>query len=86
MPTTPTGVITVGTSAAPTSLDPADGTSGYDYQYLYSLYARLLTFNPKTLAPEPGIATSWGFGGPGNLTFQQLNVALPFTQNIAGRR
>jgi peptide/nickel transport system substrate-binding protein len=79
VPTTATGTLTVGTSAAPTSLDPADGTSGYDYQYLYSLYARLLTFNPKTLAPEPGIATSWGFGGPGNLTFHlTLRSGLTF--------
>src|SRR6202012_5990960 len=48
---------------------PADGSSGFDYEYLSSLYARLITFNPKTLAPEPGLATKWSFGGAGNLTF-----------------
>jgi len=62
-------VLTVGDPQPPTSLDPAIGTSGGDYVYLYMIYARLLSFNQTTGAIEPGLATSWGFTGKDNLTF-----------------
>lgn len=62
--------VVIGTTSAPTSLDPAVGTSGGDYQYLYMIYARLINQNPKTGAFEPGLATSWKFTGPNNLTFE----------------
>jgi peptide/nickel transport system substrate-binding protein len=68
-PSTPAGSLTAADPESPSSLDPADGTSGYDYEYLYPIYATLLTFNPTTLAPEPGIATKWKFEGANNLTF-----------------
>jgi peptide/nickel transport system substrate-binding protein len=61
--------ITVGTLHPPTSLDPASGTGGTDYPYLYLLYGRLMNFNPQTLATTPGLATSWKFTGANKLEF-----------------
>jgi peptide/nickel transport system substrate-binding protein len=61
------GTITVGTTLAPTTLDPGLGTSGADYQYLYFLFDRLIQFNPRTGALEPMLATSWHFAGAGKL-------------------
>ena len=66
---TQTAAVVIGTTSAPTSLDPAVGTSGGDYQYLYMIYARLINQNPKTGAFAPGLATSWKFTGASNLTF-----------------
>lgn len=63
------GDLSVGTLHAPTSLDPATGTGGTDYPYLYLLYARLITFDPETLALRPGLATSWKFTGPNKTEF-----------------
>lgn len=61
--------LVVGTLHPPTSLDPASGTGGTDYPYLYLLYARLINFDPQTLAPTPGLATSWKFTGTNKLEF-----------------
>ncbi len=55
------GTITIGTTLAPTTLDPATGSSGTDYQYLYFLFDRLIQSNPHTGALEPMLATSWKF-------------------------
>jgi peptide/nickel transport system substrate-binding protein len=63
------GTVSIGFESAPTSLDPADGNSGDDYPYLYLIYDRLIDFNAKTGALEPGLATKWGFTGPKDLEF-----------------
>lgn len=55
------GQITVADPLAPTTLDPISGASGGDYMSLYPIYDRLVNFDPKTLAPEPGLATSWKY-------------------------
>jgi peptide/nickel transport system substrate-binding protein len=68
--TTQSAAVVIGTTSAPTSLDPAVGTSGGDYQYLYMIYARLINQDPKTGAYEPGLATSWKFTGTNNLAFE----------------
>jgi peptide/nickel transport system substrate-binding protein len=62
-------ILTVGDGQPPVSLDPAAGTSGGDYVYLYMIYARLLDFNQTTGVITPGLATSYRFVGPGRLTF-----------------
>ena len=51
------------------TLDPATGFSGADYGILYSIYDRLVNFDPKTMKPEPGLAESWEFSGPEKRTF-----------------
>lgn len=61
--------LVVGTLDPPTSLDPASGTGGTDYPYLYLLFARLINFDPQTLKPTPGLATSWKFTGANKLEF-----------------
>lgn len=76
-------VLTIGFSSEPFTLFPAMGVSGNDYPYLYSIYARILTFDPKTLEPRPGLAESWEFSADKktfkfklreNLTFQDGSV------------
>lgn len=56
-------VLTVGMGDEPSTLDPATGVAGTDYPYLYSLYDRLIDFEPQTLALRPGLATEWRFAG-----------------------
>eukprot|EP01035_Chromulina_nebulosa_P049526 gene49526-67260_t len=56
-----------------TTLDPANGFSGSDYPILYSIYERLIGFDPKTMLPVPGLASAWEFAGADN---QRLAVAL----------
>jgi peptide/nickel transport system substrate-binding protein len=65
-----TNVLTVGMTDEPFTLDPALGVSGTDYPYLYSLFDRLIDFEPKTLALRPGLATSWQFVGDDKLTLE----------------
>jgi peptide/nickel transport system substrate-binding protein len=75
-----TGGITVGTLHPPTSLDPASGTGGTDYPYLYLLFGRLMNFDPQTLATTPGLATSWKFVGADKLEFDlTLRQGVKFT-------
>src|SRR5579871_2238109 len=72
-------VLTIGVSSEPFTLDPAMGLSGYDYPLLYTIFDRLLTFDPKTLEPRPGLAESWEFAGDDKLTFRmKLRPNLKF--------
>jgi peptide/nickel transport system substrate-binding protein len=61
------GELTVADPLPPTSLDPILGTSGGDQMALYPIYDRLINFNPKTLDPEPGLATAWHYTSPTTL-------------------
>lgn len=65
--------ISIGTTLAPTTLDPQVGTSGADYQYLYFLFDRLIQFDPMTGELKPMLATSWEFVGEDKL---ELRVTL----------
>jgi peptide/nickel transport system permease protein/peptide/nickel transport system substrate-binding protein len=53
----------------PSSLDPVTGNSGNDHMSLYPFYDRLVNFDPKTLEPKPGLAESWDFSAPMEITF-----------------
>jgi ABC-type transport system substrate-binding protein len=53
--------LVVGSAWDPGSLDPAIGTLGSDIPFLYPLFDRLIGFDPKTLDPIPGLATSWSW-------------------------
>lgn len=64
------GQITVGVTLAPTTFDPIAGTSGGDAMSLYPIYDRLINFDPETLAPAPGLATSWEYTEPQVLTLK----------------
>ena len=58
------GIVAIGMTAEPVTLDPATGFTGFDYPYLYPLYDRLVDFEPSTLELRPGIARQWSFIGP----------------------
>jgi ABC-type transport system substrate-binding protein len=49
------------------SLDPVSSGSGFDQTVLYSIYDTLIDFDPKTMEPTPGLATSWKFVTPTEL-------------------
>ncbi|WP_431970544.1 ABC transporter substrate-binding protein [Nocardia sp. bgisy134] len=75
----PNATIKVATRQTPSSFDPCRGNSGYDLTYLKLLYAPLIDTDPQTLAPQPGIATSWEFAGADKLTFtMKLRSGLTF--------
>jgi ABC-type transport system substrate-binding protein len=64
--------VTIGFVGELTTLDPARGFSGADYSVLYSLYDRLIHFDPQTMEPIPGLATEWRFTGPDNRHFEMV--------------
>jgi peptide/nickel transport system permease protein/peptide/nickel transport system substrate-binding protein len=71
--------LTIGVAAEPFTLDPANGLSGNDYPYLYAIFDRILTYDPTTLEPRPGLAESWEFTGENNQTFRfKLRPNLKF--------
>lgn len=63
-------IAVIGMTSEPATLDPAAGFSGFDYPYLYSIYDRLIDFDPKTLELRPGLAESWEFVGPDKKALQ----------------
>lgn len=63
-------VVNLGVLSEPYTLDPHVGTSGFDYPMLYSIFDRLIDFDPKTLEPRPGLATSWRFTGADKRSFE----------------
>ena len=72
-------VLTIGIASEPFTLDPGQGVGGTDYPYLYSLFERILRFDPKTLEPTPGLAESWEFVGEDKTTFKfKLRPNLKF--------
>ncbi|HWS75540.1 MAG TPA: ABC transporter substrate-binding protein [Quisquiliibacterium sp.] len=56
-----TGVLRVAANVNPSTLDPVTGRSGGDHQFLYPLYDTLVQWDPKTLEPRAGLATSWSY-------------------------
>jgi ABC-type transport system substrate-binding protein len=62
-------ILHVATEQEPTSLSPCAGNGGFDFPYLDLMYAPLIDAQPSTLNLQPGIASSWGFTGANNLTF-----------------
>lgn len=61
------GHLTVAAEESPTTLDPITGSNGGDHVSLYPMYDRLVNFNPETLEPVPGLATSWESPDPKTL-------------------
>lgn len=67
------GGLTVADPLAPSSLDPVAGSSGGDQMSLYPIFDRLVNFDPKTLEPQPGLATAWKFPDPKTLVLTLRN-------------
>jgi len=81
------GTLTVASTTAPNSLDPAQSANGAPSRWFIDpAYATLLTLNPTTGAPEAGLADKWGYVGSGNDTFEfQLRKNLKFADGTALR-
>ena len=62
--------LVVGFIGAVDTLDPAAGFAGTDYAVLYSIYERLIHFDPVTMKPIPGLASEWRFTGSDKLAFE----------------
>jgi ABC-type transport system substrate-binding protein len=58
------GILKLASPFSPATLDPITGGLGSDHIFLYPLYDTLVDFDPQTLAPRPGLATSWTFPDP----------------------
>ncbi len=75
-------VLAIGVPVEPVTLDPANGFTGFDYPFLYSLYDRLIDFEPKTLKLRPGLATAWRFIGNDQRAFEiSLRPNVKFHDN-----
>lgn len=73
-----TNVLVVGIGEEPTTLDPANGLSGGDIHYLYTVYDRLLAFNPETLEPEPMLAEAWAWENDNKTLVLNLRKGVKF--------
>ncbi len=69
MAATKGGVLRIGFSIDPNTLDPAKGTMGTDHNILFSMYDALVTYD-TSLAPQPQLATSWETPDPKTYIFK----------------
>lgn len=73
-----TNVLVVGIGEEPTTLDPANGLSGGDIHYLYTVYDRLLAFDPATLEPRPMLAESFAWENDNKTLVLNLRKGVKF--------
>lgn len=64
------GILRVGYSANPSSLDPATGGAGSDHVCMYPVFDTLVNWNYDTLEAKPGLAKSWDFPDPKTLVLE----------------
>jgi ABC-type transport system substrate-binding protein len=64
------GVLRISYGFQPTSLDPTFGRQGGDFGFLYPVFETLVDWEPQSLQPKPGLATSWGFPDPQTLVMK----------------
>jgi peptide/nickel transport system substrate-binding protein len=67
--TSSSATLTAATPQGPNSFDPCANGGGASIPFLDLLYSPLIYAVPSTNQLEPGLASSWGFTGAGNLTF-----------------
>jgi peptide/nickel transport system substrate-binding protein len=65
----PATTLTAATPQGPNSFDPCANGGGASIPFLDLLYSPLIYAVPSTNQLEPGLASSWNFTGPNNLTF-----------------
>jgi len=61
------GVLHIGNAAEPAALDPHITTGVTESYLLQALFEGLVTKNPETLEPEPGVAASWDISDDGRV-------------------
>ena len=64
------GILRVSYGFQPTSLDPTFGRQGGDFGFLYPVFETLVDWEPESLQPKPGLATSWAFPDPKTLVMK----------------
>ncbi|MCO5089506.1 ABC transporter substrate-binding protein [Bosea sp. (in: a-proteobacteria)] len=72
------GVLRVGSTSYPTSLDPATSGGGSDHPYLYLIYDRLVDADRATGELKPGLATAWKFSDDGRKLEMSLRQGVVF--------
>ena len=78
MAQTPPGVLIVGQTAEPKSLDPATVTAVNDFRILVNLYDGLVRYKDGSLQVEPALATSWNISHDGRVYTFQLRRGVQF--------
>lgn len=73
-----TNIAVIGVGEEPTTLDPANGLSGGDIHYLYTVYDRLLDFDPATLDPRPMLAESFEWTNDNRTLVLKLRQGVKF--------
>ena len=73
----PAGVLRLGYSTGPSSLDPARATSGGDRVYLLPVYDRIVRLT-NAGEPQPMLATKWEFTKNGNGLLLTLRRGVKF--------
>ncbi|MFD5540709.1 peptide-binding protein, partial [Streptomyces sp. NPDC127079] len=63
------GPIVVGTTSAPSTLDPAGSWDG-SWELFRNIYQTLLAYPDGATTPQPDAARSCGFTDPGNRTYR----------------
>jgi ABC-type transport system substrate-binding protein len=71
-------VAVLGVGEEPTTLDPANGLSGGDIHFLYTVYDRLLAFDPDTLDPRPMLAESFEWTNDDRTLVLKLRQGVTF--------
>lgn len=75
---TPPGVLIVGQTAEPKSLDPAVDTSVNDFRILMNIYDGLVSYKSGSLQVEPALAKSWKISHDGRVYTFQLRQGVHF--------
>lgn len=75
---TPSGVLIVGQTAEPKSLDPATVTAVNDFRILVNLYDGLVRYKDSSLQVEPALARSWKISDDGRVYTLQLRQGVQF--------
>jgi peptide/nickel transport system permease protein/peptide/nickel transport system substrate-binding protein len=64
------GILRISYGFQPTSLDPTFGRQGGDFGFLYPVFETLVDWEPQSLQPKPGLASSWAFPDPKTLVMK----------------
>ena len=78
-----TTVTTAFKEAQPNTLDPAAAQNTDEFFVLRNVCDGLVTYDPKTLAPAPDLATSWDISSDGKVYTFHLRDGVTFTDGSA---
>ncbi len=76
------GTLKLAAPFSPQTLDPLTGALGSDHIFLYPIFDTLVEFEPRSLAPRPGLAISWDYPDPRTLVLT-LRDGVRFHDGVA---